>query len=117
MEARLARVFNGASRARTGDLLGAIQALSQLSYSPATAKAAVRAGGKLGLLSAHGVPEPVARSPSSPPPRLAGVHAGQDQHDLFAGQARCTLHRLVSEDSDYPAWVAYEPELVPPLGS
>src|SRR5215208_5644602 len=26
---------NGASRARTGDLLGAIQALSQLSYSPA----------------------------------------------------------------------------------
>ena len=27
--------FNGASRARTGDLLGAIQALSQLSYSPA----------------------------------------------------------------------------------
>jgi len=25
---------NGASRARTGDLLGAIQALSQLSYSP-----------------------------------------------------------------------------------
>src|SRR3954451_8104559 len=28
-------VCNGASRARTGDLLGAIQALSQLSYSPA----------------------------------------------------------------------------------
>src|SRR4029077_16364392 len=27
-------VVNGASRARTGDLLGAIQALSQLSYSP-----------------------------------------------------------------------------------
>jgi hypothetical protein len=27
--------FNGASRTRTGDLLGAIQALSQLSYSPA----------------------------------------------------------------------------------
>ena len=26
--------LNGASRARTGDLLGAIQALSQLSYSP-----------------------------------------------------------------------------------
>ena len=25
---------DGASRARTGDLLGAIQALSQLSYSP-----------------------------------------------------------------------------------
>ena len=25
---------NGASRTRTGDLLGAIQALSQLSYSP-----------------------------------------------------------------------------------
>ena len=25
---------SGASRARTGDLLGAIQALSQLSYSP-----------------------------------------------------------------------------------
>ena len=29
------RAKNGASRARTGDLLGAIQALSQLSYSPA----------------------------------------------------------------------------------
>jgi hypothetical protein len=28
-------VGSGASRARTGDLLGAIQALSQLSYSPA----------------------------------------------------------------------------------
>ena len=28
----------GASRARTGDLLGAIQALSQLSYSPAVGK-------------------------------------------------------------------------------
>ncbi len=27
--------FHGASRTRTGDLLGAIQALSQLSYSPA----------------------------------------------------------------------------------
>src|ERR671936_680710 len=27
---------DGASRTRTGDLLGAIQALSQLSYSPAT---------------------------------------------------------------------------------
>ena len=27
--------LHGASRARTGDLLGAIQALSQLSYSPA----------------------------------------------------------------------------------
>jgi hypothetical protein len=30
--------FNGASRTRTGDLLGAIQALSQLSYSPAAAQ-------------------------------------------------------------------------------
>jgi hypothetical protein len=29
--------FDGASRTRTGDLLGAIQALSQLSYSPAAA--------------------------------------------------------------------------------
>jgi hypothetical protein len=29
--------YGGASRARTGDLLGAIQALSQLSYSPARA--------------------------------------------------------------------------------
>src|SRR5579862_5854509 len=29
---------NGASRTRTGDLLGAIQALSQLSYSPAGEK-------------------------------------------------------------------------------
>jgi hypothetical protein len=27
--------WSGASRTRTGDLLGAIQALSQLSYSPA----------------------------------------------------------------------------------
>ena len=35
---RLNRGFSyGASRARTGDLLGAIQALSQLSYSPARA--------------------------------------------------------------------------------
>jgi hypothetical protein len=31
----LLQVFYGASRTRTGDLLGAIQALSQLSYSPA----------------------------------------------------------------------------------
>ena len=31
---------SGASRARTGDLLGAIQALSQLSYSPAKASVA-----------------------------------------------------------------------------
>ena len=30
--------FDGASRTRTGDLLGAIQALSQLSYSPAAGK-------------------------------------------------------------------------------
>src|SRR6476661_11238949 len=29
---------DGASRARTGDLLGAIQALSQLSYSPASGR-------------------------------------------------------------------------------
>jgi hypothetical protein len=29
--------FSGARRARTADLLGAIQALSQLSYGPATA--------------------------------------------------------------------------------
>jgi hypothetical protein len=28
------QISNGASRTRTGDLLGAIQALSQLSYSP-----------------------------------------------------------------------------------
>jgi hypothetical protein len=34
-KARVCRPFtNGASRTRTGDLLGAIQALSQLSYSP-----------------------------------------------------------------------------------
>ena len=34
-EGPLCRAFeSGASRARTGDLLGAIQALSQLSYSP-----------------------------------------------------------------------------------
>ena len=32
---RFAAVSHGASRTRTGDLLGAIQALSQLSYSPA----------------------------------------------------------------------------------
>jgi hypothetical protein len=30
----ICRYFDGASRTRTGDLLGAIQALSQLSYSP-----------------------------------------------------------------------------------
>jgi hypothetical protein len=30
--------FSGASRTRTGDLLGAIQALSQLSYSPAAVR-------------------------------------------------------------------------------
>src|SRR4051812_32668497 len=34
---RLQAFGDGASRARTGDLLGAIQALSQLSYSPARA--------------------------------------------------------------------------------
>jgi hypothetical protein len=40
------RVRDGASRTRTGDLLGAIQALSQLSYSPARGHslAAVQAG-------------------------------------------------------------------------
>ena len=31
-------LLDGASRTRTGDLLGAIQALSQLSYSPAAVK-------------------------------------------------------------------------------
>ena len=31
-------IGSGASRTRTGDLLGAIQALSQLSYSPARGK-------------------------------------------------------------------------------
>src|SRR5439155_14317939 len=36
-------VGNGASRTRTGDLLGAIQALSQLSYSPVRARASVAA--------------------------------------------------------------------------
>src|SRR5919197_4714978 len=35
---RFAAVSSGASRTRTGDLLGAIQALSQLSYSPARAQ-------------------------------------------------------------------------------
>jgi hypothetical protein len=34
--------LGGASRARTGDLLGAIQALSQLSYSPAGGSVAAR---------------------------------------------------------------------------
>jgi hypothetical protein len=34
------RRFHGASRTRTGDLLGAIQALSQLSYSPAAPRVA-----------------------------------------------------------------------------
>jgi hypothetical protein len=38
MKDPLLRVFHGASRTRTGDLLGAIQALSQLSYSPARTK-------------------------------------------------------------------------------
>ena len=33
----LSSLLNGASRTRTGGLLGAIQALSQLSYSPANA--------------------------------------------------------------------------------
>jgi hypothetical protein len=36
----LLQVFHGASRTRTGDLLGAIQALSQLSYSPAAPRVA-----------------------------------------------------------------------------
>ena len=36
------RSIDGASRARTGDLLGAIQALSQLSYSPAVRRYAAR---------------------------------------------------------------------------
>ena len=34
----VAWLWHGASRTRTGDLLGAIQALSQLSYSPADAE-------------------------------------------------------------------------------
>ena len=34
-KAPITGLFDGASRTRTGDLLGAIQALSQLSYSPA----------------------------------------------------------------------------------
>jgi hypothetical protein len=34
LEARKQASIDGASRTRTGDLLGAIQALSQLSYSP-----------------------------------------------------------------------------------
>src|SRR5919204_6445459 len=38
----------GASRTRTGDLLGAIQALSQLSYSPERAKCS-RAYGEAGV--------------------------------------------------------------------
>src|SRR5438309_2421938 len=40
--ARTGTFRNGASRTRTGDLLGAIQALSQLSYSPTTAPRARR---------------------------------------------------------------------------
>ena len=36
---------SGASRARTGDLLGAIQALSQLSYGPARPIVAALSGG------------------------------------------------------------------------
>jgi hypothetical protein len=43
---------NGASRTRTGDLLGAIQALSQLSYSPA----ATRVAGIRALLSTKAGP-------------------------------------------------------------
>jgi hypothetical protein len=41
---------HGASRTRTGDLLGAIQALSQLSYSPAVGKCS---GGLFGGLIAE----------------------------------------------------------------
>jgi hypothetical protein len=42
--AKRERIFGGygASRTRTGDLLGAIQALFQLSYSPATPSVARR---------------------------------------------------------------------------
>jgi hypothetical protein len=39
---------NGASRTRTDDLLGAIQALFQLSYSPATRMVAAVQGPKRG---------------------------------------------------------------------
>lgn len=44
----LSRSDSGASRARTGDLLGAIQALFQLSYSPKCG-VAPQAGGYLAL--------------------------------------------------------------------
>jgi hypothetical protein len=42
--AGLRNVSYGASRTRTGDLLGAIQALSQLSYSPAAHSVAAGPG-------------------------------------------------------------------------
>jgi hypothetical protein len=45
--ARFAGISHGASRTRTGDLLGAIQALSQLSYSPEGAL----------MVAAHSMPD------------------------------------------------------------
>src|SRR3954467_12686771 len=53
---------DGASRARTGDLLGAIQALSQLSYSPegTDSVAALRRRSGAGRLAVQLVEPPVA---------------------------------------------------------
>ena len=45
---RLRRGFSGAKRARTADLLGAILALSQLSYGPATTPIVALSGGRVG---------------------------------------------------------------------
>ena len=44
-KALISRAFHGAKRIRTADLLGAIQALSQLSYSPANAQYIERQAG------------------------------------------------------------------------
>ncbi len=52
-KARVCRPFgDGASRTRTGDLLGAIQALSQLSYSPAPRSLATGSAGYAGAAGA-----------------------------------------------------------------
>ena len=56
----------GASRTRTGDLLGAIQALSQLSYSPGRAKCSR-------LYGEAGDPEPAPRFSFRRPERIVSA--------------------------------------------
>jgi hypothetical protein len=59
-------VVSGASRARTGDLLGAIQALSQLSYSPAGGLSHAVWGKSLDVAPVHALKRPGAgRSPGA----------------------------------------------------